>query len=165
MLKETILNLYNYNYWASARILEAVGQVTEEEFTRPPSYSPYSLRGILVHLLTAEWIWRTRCQERVYPTALLAEADFPTLEAIKTRWAVEETKMRAYLATLDDETLGQPLSYQTTSGTPQAEKLGEILTHVVLHGMQHRAELALILTNLGHSPGDIDLIVYARTRK
>ena len=38
----------------------------------------------------------------------------------------------------------------------------DIFTQMVLHGMQHRSECAVILTNLGHSPGNIDYIVYLR---
>jgi uncharacterized damage-inducible protein DinB len=35
-----------------------------------------------------------------------------------------------------------------------------ILQHVALHGMQHHAELAQLLTAAGQSPGDIDFIFY-----
>ena len=35
-----------------------------------------------------------------------------------------------------------------------------ILSHVVLHGMQHSAEIAELLTLKGQSPGDIDFIFY-----
>jgi uncharacterized damage-inducible protein DinB len=35
-----------------------------------------------------------------------------------------------------------------------------MLTHVVNHGTQHRSEAALILTEIGRSPGEIDMIFY-----
>ena len=34
------------------------------------------------------------------------------------------------------------------------------MAHLVNHGAQHKTEAAAILTGLGHSPGDIDLILY-----
>ena len=35
-----------------------------------------------------------------------------------------------------------------------------MLQHVLYHSAQHRAEAALILTHLGHSPGNLDFINY-----
>ena len=35
-----------------------------------------------------------------------------------------------------------------------------VLMHLVNHGTQHRSEAATILTDLGQSPGNIDLLVF-----
>ena len=72
--------------------------------------------------------------------------------------------MWAFLESLDDVALGGMVEYQTTGGRLREDNLGEILTHIVMHGMQHRSEMATMLTDLGHSPGDIDLIMFARVR-
>ena len=67
MLKDFMLNLYAYNYWATVKIIEAAAKVPLEHFVASASHShSSSLRGTLVHALSAEWIWRMRCQEQVF---------------------------------------------------------------------------------------------------
>lgn len=161
-MKDTLLTLYDYNYWANARLLEAAAKLDETQFRMPAAYPHGGIRGTLVHLLSAEWIWRQRCQEGLSATAMLTENDFPTLASLSERWHAEETKMRGYLKALSETALQETVSYKTTSGRPQAQRLDLILHHLLLHGMQHRAEVAAMLTDFGHSPGDIDLIIYLR---
>ncbi|MCB0214064.1 MAG: hypothetical protein KDJ52_32300 [Anaerolineae bacterium] len=163
-MKQTIIKLYQYNYWANHLILEKAAQVTENQFTAPSHCSSAgSLRGALVHTLSAEWIWRSRCQLGISRSAMLQEANFPTLASITSRWQEEEKAMLAYLETLTHDDLSQTIAYTNTSGTASFEtRLNDILHHLVLHGMQHRSEMAAMLTDYGQSPGNIDFIVFLR---
>jgi uncharacterized damage-inducible protein DinB len=48
MNKNDILILYDYNYWANARVLDACARVTPEQFVAPANISHNNLRGALV---------------------------------------------------------------------------------------------------------------------
>lgn len=164
MNQRDLLLIYDYNYWANRRILQAAEHLRPEELTQELPMSWKSIQGTLGHILSAEWVWRKRCQERVSPAAMLDIDQFSTLEVLRRRWDEEEAAMRGYLAGLSDADLEERIDYKNTKGTPFSRVLWQILLHVVNHGTQHRAEAALYLTTLGHSPGDIDLSLYLAER-
>jgi uncharacterized damage-inducible protein DinB len=68
MTPEYFRFLFDYNFWARDRLLGHVALLTREEYERPNGFTYGSIRGILVHGLSGEWIWRSRWQDRVNPT-------------------------------------------------------------------------------------------------
>ena len=164
MNKTDIAVLYDYNYWANARVLGAATRASREQLDAPARLSHGSLRGTLVHILATEIVWRTRFQEGISLSALPAESEFPTLAALEARWKDEERKMRGYLASRTDEDLGAKLPYKTTKGVPFANVLWHLLLHVVNHGTQFRGEAAVALTEYGQSPGDLDMLAFIREK-
>lgn len=162
MRQSELAFLYAYNRWAAQRILSAAQGIGDEEFCTPYAPAFESLRKILAHAYGAEWIWRRRCEEGISPAALPVAEEFPNLESLRTRWLAEGEAMRSYIEGLSDAQIDAAMSYRTTSGRETSAPLWQVLLHVVNHGTQHRAEAALILTALGRSPGDVDLIVYVR---
>ena len=57
---KTIQVLFDYNHWANVRVLDAVAKLTPEQFTKDLENSFRSVRGTLVHILSAEWVWLER---------------------------------------------------------------------------------------------------------
>ncbi|MBL8103036.1 MAG: DinB family protein [Anaerolineales bacterium] len=153
--------LYKYNSWANSRILNAASKVTNEQFISSALHPHNDLRHTLTHILFAEWLWRNRWMGQSQITPFLEE-EFSTFEDLQTRWSMEERALSEFVASLTDEKLNSTFQYKTTKGIAYENILWQIMVHVVNHGTQHRGEAAAILTELGHSPGDIDLVIFLR---
>lgn len=159
MNKQDILLLYQYNQWANAKILNTAANVSQEQFLAPASFPHGGLRSTLVHALSAEWIWRTRW-EGTSPRHMLKPEEFPDFQSLRMRWADEEMRLMNFVDGIGDERLNSTFDYTNTSGKPFTKMLWHAMVHVINHGTQHRTEAAAMLTDFGHSPGDIDLIFF-----
>ena len=155
--------LFDYNYWARERIMRAALQVTPEQFNAPNTSSYGSLRGTLIHNMRAEINWRKRLMGEQPTKTPLTDEDYLTPHSLEQAWAAEEALMRAYLASLSDDTLNQPFEYILRGEAAKMIKWG-VLMQLVNHGTQHRAEAAAMLTDFNHSPGDVDLIIFLREK-
>lgn len=122
MNKQDIHLLFRYNAWAKARILNAAEGLSDEQFAAPAPFPHGGIRGMLVHALFAEWIWRNRWEGNS-PAVRFKEADFPTVASLRARWEQEEKNLQVFLETLTDERLNAPFEYQTTRGNRCASPL------------------------------------------
>jgi uncharacterized damage-inducible protein DinB len=150
--------LYDYNCWANARILRAASGLSEEQYLAPGTFPHGGLRGTLVHSMFAEWVWRLRWQGS--PAFRLKPEEFPSVASLEACWLEEERRLMAFVGGLTDQRLEVEFDYVSTEGHPHRRALWESMLHLVNHGTQHRSEAAVMLTDMGHSPGDIDLIVF-----
>lgn len=155
--------MFEYNYWANKKILSTAENISTEELIKPNNSSWGSLCGTLVHTLDDEYTWRGRCKDGMFVDGMKPE-DFPDLAAIKTRWEADEMDMWAYLNSLTDDDLEGLVTYEIEGGITRNRVLWHCLYHVVNHGMQHRSECAVMLTDLGHSPGNLDFMVFLNQR-
>ncbi|MBI3913861.1 MAG: DinB family protein, partial [Chloroflexi bacterium] len=159
MDREFFLTLFDYGYWARDRLLQGAAKVTDEEFTKPLSKGYGSLRATLVHTIGAEWLWLARWQGEPLKNPP-REEELSTLALIRERWQNEEANLRAFLAKMTDGDLSRDIEYRNQRGETFARPLWHSMTQVIHHGTQHRAEVAAMLTDFGHSPGNLDFLVY-----
>ena len=162
MHKRDLELLIEFHFWATKKILDKAAKLSDEQFVapQPAGFSAGSLRGTLVHAMSAEWAWRMRLQNGVSPSAFSSEREFPNLSALILRWATEEDRLRAYVAGLTDGDLDESVTYKNLAGVESSRSIGHALMQVILHGQQHRAECAAMLTNFDQSPGNIDFLYY-----
>lgn len=151
--------IYEYNYWASGRILSAAAKVTREQYLAPADFPYGSLRATLVHVVEAEHTWRGMFENDKFNEDLNPE-DFPDVSTLVERFRMEEDAMRAYLNGLGDEDMDGHKKYLADNGEPRDRILWHCLYHVVNHGTQHRSEAAAMLTGYDASPGDLDFTLF-----
>ena len=140
--------LFAYDRWATRRVLNAAASVAAEDWSRPNAIGERGLGGILVHALGAHQRWRVGWQG-------LSDRPRPELEALPSpaqllaRWDVEWDSLEAFLDSLHEADIAAPFDDY---------RMWQTMAHVVNHGTQHRSEAAALLTQLGHTTGDLDLI-------
>ncbi len=151
--------LFDYNHWANERLLKSADRLSEAEYRQV--VGAFSVRSKLTHLLGLQDIFLSRCQG-VSPKNILSENNLLTFRDLLDRWHQHDVELEAFLASLTDERLEQPVTYRRLQGDEYTHPLGHMLMHIINHSTQTRSEAAVILTEFGHSPGDLDLIVYLR---
>ena len=164
MTVKDLTALYEYSYWANAKVFPVVASLSDVEFTREVAGSFGSIRNTLVHMMSAEWGWLGRCGGPPRPAPLKGE-DFPTFDSVAARWQTIEQQVRAFLGALADDDLARPITFSV----PQVDlsrvmPLGELMHHAVNHNTHHRGQVALLLRALGHVPGNFDILFYYAER-
>jgi uncharacterized damage-inducible protein DinB len=150
--------LFAYQNATMKRLLTCAAQLDETDYREHPGFGHGSLHDIFVHILAASWIWRTMLETG--QMARFSRRRFPDRASLQAQFELELAGWQAYLDQLDPAELEQTFSFTTPWGKEYNIPLWQLLQHLILHGMQHAAEIAHLLTLKGQSPGDIDLILY-----
>jgi uncharacterized damage-inducible protein DinB len=157
--------LYGYNQWANDRILQRAARLSPRQLTARSGLSHGSLLDTLLHIADTEWSWRLACQQAMFPTEYIDRKKFGSLQALRTFWRGEMAVMQDYVASLTDRRLRANVQYRWPRARPRSRPLWHILVHVANHGTQHRGEAGQHLAMCGHSPGDLDFLVYISKRR
>jgi len=160
-MKELISTLYEYGIWANHRLLMQAANLSQVQLTDRLTKGAEPILPTFGHLVSADIRWLARWQQQAPPA--VTPADFPTLEVVRQRWDDLAAGRRAYISGLDDRALREAIVWPSAQDGTRIPRW-QAMVHCANHGTQHRSELAAMLTELGHSPGDLDLILYCRER-
>jgi uncharacterized damage-inducible protein DinB len=154
--------LYDYNYWATRRIVGIVATMDNAEFIKDRSSSHAGIRGTLVHTMGAEGIWLNRWKSQ--PVAYVPkEADFPALENLVQHWATVERDIMEFCGSLkSDEEIDRHFDYKDLKGNPYTSRLCDAMQHLVNHSTYHRGQIVTMLRQAGVKPIATDLIAFYR---
>jgi uncharacterized damage-inducible protein DinB len=154
-----IVTLFNYHWHTTQQLLDSTANLSVESYHEHSGYGQGSLHDIFFHLLRVDNSWRIGL-ESGKQQAGFQPSDFLDLAAIRAGFAAEQVAWSALLGSLSAEDLLEPLALTNWRGDPMVLIRWRVFQQVILHGMQHHAELAQLLTIKGQSPGNIDFLFY-----
>ena len=150
MRPEEIRYLFDYDRWATEKILASLDGTPDDLWSASEVVGDRGLGSILVHHLGAAQRWRHGIQgtgEEPEPEL----EPLPSIDELRSRWRTEWAAVDTWLPDVSQELLDH---------VHDGVAVWQMLTHVINHGTQHRSEAAALLTEVGHSPGEIDMIFY-----
>lgn len=137
-------HLYRYHNWANRTLFD--------QLTGLDPVPPEGLR-VFAHIVGADALWLSRLHGDppgmpVWPEASAAEVG-AALDQTAASW-------RRLLDAQRLEKLLRPIAYVNSRGTPWANRVHEILTHVALHAAHHRGQVCTVIRAAGITPVLID---------
>jgi len=162
MIPSEALTLFDYDRWATAKQLEVVTGLTNDQYEKDLGSSHGGIRGTLVHIYGAQQIWYSRWKG-TSPSSLPAVAESPTLAILQDKWQVLRKEIHEFITTLTEDKMREPLAYKDLKGVSYKQPLAQLIRHVINHSTYHRGQVTTMLRQLGVvPPPSIDLITYYR---
>ncbi len=162
MLVTDIRQLYDYNYWATGRLLGVVSSLSHDQFAKDLGSSHGGIQGTLVHSMGAEELWLKRWKGES-PAALRSVADIPTVDALRDAWKIVERDMKEFCSSLrTQEDAERIVQYRDLKGNPYSQPLDHLMQHLVNHSTYHRGQVVTMLRQSGVKPVNTDLVGFFR---
>lgn len=152
---DTITTLFSHHLWANLRLLEQCAELTSEQLdtTIPGAYG--SIRDTLQHIVTSEQSYFSRIstgQPRQYAED---EASMTIAEMVESARATGMGLIEWAAKVKANDAV-----QVNWGGTPRAVPKTIILTQVINHATEHRAQIMAILTHLGIESPDLQSWAY-----
>ena len=152
---DTLTTLYTHNQWANLRLLERCAELTDAQLDATISGTFGSIRDTLQHIVSAEQSYFSRIStgQRLHRPQNAARLTIEEMvESVRTTGA-------GLIAWAHKVQAGDTVEIDW-DGTLRDVPKAIILTQVINHATEHRAQIMAILTQLGVQPPELDSWTY-----
>ncbi len=146
-----------YDAWATAKLLEAVQQLSPQQFVHESAGSLSSVRQQFVHLLLVADRYRARLAQEEVPD--VAPDSFATPQDLTTYAAQVRRRLDEWVNSLAEEDFSRIHEHATRRGSYRAS-VEQTLYHMVNHATYHRGQVACLLKQHGVDFADTDFIIW-----
>lgn len=161
-MKEHFQTFARYNTWANARLYDACGALSGEDYFAERGAFFGSIHGTLNHIMVGDRAWMGRLEGVASGVKSLDESLFGDFDALRAARADEDGRIVGYVDGLTAEGLGQDLHYKSVAGDPFVTPVHQVLAHVFNHQTHHRGQVHDLLSQTEAAPPPLDLIYYLR---
>jgi len=147
-MSDLLSSLFAHNFWAHDELLNELRK-------SPPD--PETLR-LFAHIVAAEHLWLARIDSTKPSVAVWPAL---TLDELAEVEAKNRARFRELLQA-GDATRQRRVKYRNSLGNEFDNSVGEILTHVAMHGHYHRGQIARTMRGAGREPVYTDYIGFVR---
>ena len=152
-----VLQLLDYDAWATAKLLEAVESLSPQQFVQEVAGSLSSVQQQFVHLLSVTDRYRARLAHEAVPD--VSPESFATSQDLITYEAQVRRRLNDLINGLADKDLSQVQEHETRRG-PFRASVEQTLLHMVNHATYHRGQVACLLKLHGVDFADTDFIIW-----
>jgi uncharacterized damage-inducible protein DinB len=153
-----LAELFRYNAWANQRLIAVCSGLTEEQLTAPtPGGDARAIRSKLLHVVGGQQTFALRTKGRQHEGELNAGSAWPGWD----RLIEVERESSAELIRIAEELQEDVEMVLPYMGMRPRYPVSFFLTHALVHGAQHRTEIALALAVMGVEPPDLEGWAYA----
>ncbi len=162
---ELIKMFYNYNSVSTARLIQALKQLNDEEMNAPGCSGNGSIRETLAHFLGTQWGWFSWFDKSLSVAEsmkLRVTADeIGSAEKIYRKWQAIDSQTIRCINSLTDRDLMENWSASLASGFTMSLPLWQLLMHVANHGTHTRAQIIAAVRRMGYDPGSYEFFRFA----
>jgi uncharacterized damage-inducible protein DinB len=145
-------SLAAYNRWANDKIVAIADPLTDDALASDAA-DGRSIIDTLAHAVGTQLFWLNNW------TGVKSKYDHARAGLVEA-FADSHERIDALVAATDEAAWARVIEF-SFPGTPTLRlPMWQTFGQVMYHGMQHRAQVAEGLTRLGHSPGDLDYIIW-----
>ena len=162
-MKDHYLTFAGYNAWANRRLYDAAALLSDAEYRADKGAFFKSMHGTLNHLLATDRIWMKRFTGEGDAPDRLDAIVHERLTDLRAAREAEDRRIVAYIGSLDETRLAGVIRYRRVSSPEEfVQKLAPALAHWFNHQTHHRGHAHMILTSLGKTAPELDLLYYQR---
>ena len=152
-----------YLRWGDQQSLIAARSVRDEEYYTDYQISSGSLHKVLVHCMTAQWLWLCRFRGES-PQRVEDHNDYPTRMSVEQRWPLVHAALIDFVGRMTPNQLGNPVTYHDTKGNAHTLPLRDMILNLVDHASYHRGQIATLIKRGGGKPVPISFRIWATER-
>ncbi|MBX3356823.1 MAG: DinB family protein [Phycisphaeraceae bacterium] len=156
------LKVYDYLTTSRERVFDAIRPLTPEQYARVFSFGLKSIAATLTHIMISEWYYVERVAGRTvapYSQWPIKYEHAPAFEVVERTWREQARNTRATVAAERDwarsitwlsfpDDKGRRFNITATSG--------DFFAQLAFHEVHHRAQVMVMLRELGRPLEDLD---------